>query len=195
MSTYHDIDLFGKDNNDGTPRTYYSANAIKNALYQWMNSKRGEYLMNPYAGGPLDNFVFKTMNADTLLILRMQLLTSLKTEFSPTISIESIDIIPDYENRLTEIEVVYTIPTEGVTDKVSLFINTKYSVNTFEYEIVDYVGHNLLEFVTIKKPDQSSNRLLYDYDLNAWKWGKYKLTALTPLDPYFSDILLICNGS
>lgn len=195
MATYQDIDLFSRDNSDGTPVTYYAADAIKNALYQWMNSKRGEYLMNPSAGGPLDSFTFKTMNRDALLILRMQLMTALVNEFSPAISVNSIDILPDYENRLTEIEVVYTIPSEGVTDKVSLFINTKYSVNTFEYEIVDYTGHNLLEFVTIKKPDQNSSRLIYDYDLNAWKWGKYKLVALVPSDPYFSDILLICNGS
>jgi len=195
MSVMQDIDLYGRDNTDGTPITYYSANAIKNALTQWANSRRGDYLMQPGAGGALDNFAFKTLTSENILILKTQLLTALVNQFSPSITVLDITIEPDYQNRITEIEVTYSIPDEGVTDSVSLFINSAFSTVSFEYEIVNYIEHNLLEFVTIKKPDQSSNRLIYDYDLDSWKFGKYKFPLLLPTDPYFTDILLVCNGS
>jgi hypothetical protein len=195
MAVFQDIDLYGRDNADGTPITYYSADAIKNALTQWANSKRGDYLMAPGAGGALDNFVFKTLTTENLLILKTQLLTALVNQFSPSITVIDITITPDYQNRITEIEVTYSIPEEGITDSIALFINTAFSTTSFEYEIVSYIEHNLLEFVTIKKPDQSSNRLIYDYDINSWKYGKYKFVNLLPTDPYFTDILFICNGS
>ena len=195
MATYHDIDLYGRDNLNGTPLTYFNANAIKNALYQWMNSKRGDYLMNPSEGGVLDVFNFKNLNFDNTYKLKIQLLTALTTEFSPSITIESIDIVPDYNNRLLEIEITYSIPQERVTDSVSLFLNSEYSTKSFNYEEIILTEFNLYEFVSIKKPAQNSSRLLYDYELNSWKWGKYKLINLLPTDTYFSDILQICNGS
>jgi hypothetical protein len=195
MPQYQDIDLYGRDNADGTPLMYYAANAIKNALTQWMNSKRGEYLMNPVAGGPLDVFLFKTLTADNVMILKAQLLSALTVDFAPSISVQDITIEVDVKRNITEIEIFYTIPQEGISDSVSLFLNTKYSINTFEYEDIDYVGSNLYEFVKLKKPDLSSSKLLYDYEINSWKWGKYKLIALVPTDPYFGDILMICNGS
>jgi len=195
MSTYQDIDLYSRDNKDGTPVTYYAASAIKNAMNQWINSKRGEYLMNPFAGGALDNFAFKTLNPENFMTLKMRLMTALMNEFSPEVTIQALNIIPDYENRITEIEVVYSIPNEGTTDALSLFLNTKFSTNSFEYEEVLYIEDNLLEFVTIKKPSISSSRLIYDYDLNSWKWNKYKLVNLLPTDSKFTDILIVCNGS
>ena len=195
MSTYQDIDIYGTDNADGTPVTYYGVDAVKNALYQWINSKTGEYLMNPGYGGPLDNFAFKTLSNENLFNLRIQLLTSINNEFSPTVVVEDIIVTPDYEHRITQVDVIYTIPQEGTADSISLFLNTKYSTSSFEYEDVAYVDFNLYEFVRIKKPDQSSARLIYDYELNNWKWGRYKLVNLVPTDPYFADILTICNGS
>jgi hypothetical protein len=195
MAVYQDVDLYGRDNTDGTPITYYSANAIKNALTQWANSKRGDYLMVPGAGGALDNFAFKTLTSENILILKTQLLTALVNQFSPSITVIDISITPDYQNRITEIEVTYSIQEEKVTDSVSLFINTAFSTASFEYETVNYIEQNLLEFVTIKKPDQMANRLIYDHEINSWKWGKFKFISLTPSDPYFTDILIVCNGS
>jgi hypothetical protein len=195
MPIYEDIDLYSRDNPDGSAISYYAEDAIKNALNQWVNSKKGDYLMNPTAGGPIDSFIFKTMTDSNIFSIRFQLLSALTNEFSPAITVNDIIITPDYENRMTEIEIIYSIPSEGSSDRLSVFVNSNYSVNAFEYEDVAYIEQNLLEFVTIKKPDLSSNRLLYDHELNSWKWGKFKFINLLPTDPYFSDILLICNGS
>jgi hypothetical protein len=195
MSSYHDLDLYGRDNANGSPIVYYGVDAIKNALNQWINSKRGDYLMSPAEGGALDVFQFKALTADNIFKLRLQLLTALTNQFAPAINIDSIEVTPDYENRMTQIDIIYTIPQEGKTDTLEVFLNSQYNTISFEYQDVDLAGYNLKEFFVIKKPDQSSARLIYDYELNDWKWGKYKLTALTPSDPYFTEILIIANGS
>lgn len=195
MATFHDIDLYGRNQGNGSPIVYYSSDAIKNALLQWINSKKGDYIMNPGAGGILDTFLFKTLNDENIFLFRTQLLTALTNRFSPSITNIEINVTPDYENRMVEIDITYTIPQEGVSDTIAVFLNSRYSKTSFEYEDVALTGFNLKEFFTIKKPDQSSARLIYDYELNSWKWGKYKLTELEPTDPYFADILIIANGS
>lgn len=195
MPVYQDIDIYSRDNVNGEPITYLSTDAIKNAISLWLSSKRGDYLMEPSAGGPLDVAQFKTMTPENLQNLQFQLLTALSTEFQPSVNVQSIDFFPDYQNRMLEIRIIYSIPGEGVIDSVSLFTNNNYETVNFEYTSVDYVGDNLYEFFIIKKPDQRQNRLLYDYDLGSWKWGKFKFPNLTPLDTRFEDILIIANAS
>lgn len=195
MPVYQDIDLYGRENPDGSPVTYTSVDAIKHALFQWVNSSRGDYVMNPTAGGALDSFVFKSLNASNFNMLRFELLTALTTRFAPSITVNSIDLIPDYDNRMMEVQISYSIPAEGVSDTLSIFTNSNYSYNTFEYEDVAYTGENLYQFFVIKKADLASSRLIYDYDLDAWKWSKYKLINLLPTDPYFTQILALANGS
>ncbi len=195
MPVYQDIDIYSRDNVNGEPITYLGTDAIKNAISLWLSSKRGDYLMEPSAGGPLDVAQFKTMTPENLQNLQFQLLTALSTEFQPSVNVQSIDFFPDYQNRMLEIRIIYSIPGEGVIDSVSLFTNNNYETVNFEYTSVDYVGDNLYEFFIIKKPDQRQNKLLYDYDLGSWKWGKFKFPNLTPLDTRFEDILIIANAS
>jgi hypothetical protein len=195
MPTYEDIDIYGGQNVDGSPLVYYAADAIKNAFAMWISAKRGEFLMQPARGGALDNFVFKTMNLDNISMLKFSLFDDIKSQFNTLINLKNLSIVPDYENRFTEIKITYSIPSEGIIEKSSIFINSNYSYNTFEYEEVSYIEENLKEFFTIKKPDMTNSRLLYDNEGGFWKWGKYKLTNLTPSDPCFTDILIIANGS
>jgi phage baseplate assembly protein W len=195
MPTFHDLDIYGRDNSNGSPIVYYGADAIKNALTQWINSKRGDYLMNPNAGGALDIFLFKSLSEDRLFTLKAQLLSLLTNQFAPAIEINSIEITPDYTIRAVVIDIYYYIPKEGLSDNIEVFVNSQYSKTNFEYEDISLVGFNLYQFVTIKKIDQSSSRLIYDYDMNSWKWGRYKLINLLPTDEYFTDILIIINGS
>ena len=195
MPVYQDLDIYARDNANGEPIVYYSTQAIKNAVTLWIASKRGDYLMAPEAGGPLDVAQFKTMTPEVLQNLKFQLLNALTIEFGSTLEVQSIDFIPDYQNRILEISIIYTIPSEGIIDSISLFTNNNYETSNFQYITVEYVGDNLYEFFVIKKPDQRDNRLIYDYEMDMWKWGKYKFPNLTPLDSRFEDILIIANAS
>jgi len=190
-----DIDIWGAEEGSGQAIEYFASEAVKNALQLWLGMKKGEYLMNPSGGGALDNMVFKTMSPQVMLQLKFQLMNALNKDFSPALQVNSIDFIPDVNNRLLEIDLNYTIISTGIKDNITLFTNSNYSTNNFEYESVDYVSDNLLEFFTIKKPDMISSKLIFDHDANFYKFGKYKFPNLTPADPKFDEILMIANGS
>lgn len=193
MSNFQDIDMYGDKKANGDLKEYIGSDAIKNALQLWLSSKRGEFLNNPSVGGPLDSFVFKSMNIDNLTTLRFGLWSEIDNNFSPAIELIDIIITPDYNNKVTEIEVIYIIPDTGEQGQVTIFTNSQYSYNQFNYVDVEEIGENLKTFFQIKKPSMTSARLLYDYDGNFWKWGKYKLVNLVPTDPYFEEILIIAN--
>ena len=193
MATYQDIDIYGELNPNGELKTYAGKDAIKNALQLWLSSKKGEYLLNPGLGGPLDTFSFKTMNEESLTILRFQLMSAIDTEFTPAIRLTNVLFNPDFQNRILEIILAYQIEETGEQGEVTVFMNTQYSYRNFNYEEVTEVGENLKTFFTIKKPNMMDKRLLFDNEGSFWKWGKYKLVNLTPFDPCFEDILIIAN--
>lgn len=195
MAVYQDIDMWGAENTQGGPLEYIGSDAIKNALQNWITSKRGDFLRNPGAGGALDFMAFKAMSPERLSTMKFQLLNSITNNFYPSIKVTNINFIPDYTNRILEIEIYYKIEAENIYDVVTIFTNTDYSINNFTYEEVTYVEDNLLEFFTKKKSDLPDKRLLYDNDGNFWKWGKYKLVNLTVTDSRFADILEIANAS
>lgn len=192
-----DIDLWGNEQPNGQAVEYFASEAVKNALQLWVAVKRGEYLMNPSEGGALDNIPFKTLNQQTFMTLKFQLMNALTNDFSPQIKIRDIQFIPDYNNRILEIDVFYTIVETGISDNITLFTNSDYAVNNFEYEDVVFTGDNLVEFFNIKKPSMTNARLVMDYDMGMWKWGKYRFPNIAlPRDKeLLEEIFIIANGS
>jgi len=194
MPVFEDIDYWGQENIDGSVVTYMGAPAIKNALLQWFSAKRGEYLRNPGAGGILDNLTFKTFDGETEMKAKFEILNGLTNEFSPAISIQDIVFNIDGKNRILEISIYYIIPSSGISDNITIFTNTDYSIKKFTFTDIDLINENLLSFFVQQKPSIPEARLLYDHVGNFWKWGKFKLINLTPADPVFEQILMIANG-
>ena len=190
---HRDIDLHGIENADGSPKEYVGIQAIKNALYVFLSSKTGDYLMSPQSGGILDRMVFKTMTPDFLENIKTILKVELEEHF-PMISMENVLITPDHLNRFVQITVYYSIPSEGImNDSVDVFYNAEYSTNSFTYEDIDYKGDQLLDFMKLKKPEFSNSKLVFDYDGGFWKWGKYKFTNLLPNTDEFEDLIILAN--
>lgn len=193
MPTFHDIDIYGELNSNGEVKTYAGEDAVKNALQLWMSSKRGEYLFNPELGGPLDAFTFKVMTEESLTLLRFELVNAINREFAPAVNVTNVIFRPDFNNRILDIVLAYQIQETGEQGEVTVFTNAQYSYRNFNYEDILEVGENLKSFFTIKKPSMMDKRLLFDNEGSFWKWGKYKLVNLTPMDPCFEDILIIAN--
>jgi phage baseplate assembly protein W len=139
VATYQDVDIYGELNPNGELKTYAGKDAIKNALQLWLSSKKGEYLLNPGLGGPLDTFSFKTMNEESLTILRFQLMSAIDTEFAPAIRLTNVLFNPDFQNRILEIILAYQIEETGEQGEVTVFMNTQYSYRNFNYEEVTEV--------------------------------------------------------
>lgn len=190
-----DIDIWGAELPNGQAKEYIGSEAVKNALQLWLAVEKGGYLMNPGEGGPIDSIPFKTMSQQNLMSIKFQLMNALTKDFAPSLRVTNLTLTPDYQNRLLEIAIYYTILETGIPDNVTIFTNSDYAVNNFTYEEINYTGDNLIEFFTIKKPSIPDSRLVYDTDGNFWKWNKYKFPLLQPTDPEFESVLIIANGS
>lgn len=193
---YGDIDIFGNVNLDGSIIEYYDDDAIKNALTLWLSSKKGDFLLNPAAGGVLDNSLFKNINTSSMTLLASSVKTAMTNFFSPRVKFQNIDVNPDYVNRLIEITVTYVIPSTNKVGEITIFTKDLFNVVQQQYEDIPYVEENLRMFCLIKKPDMTGKPLVYNEDNNRWEWGHYYFSNFNPqTDSFASTILAICNNS
>ena len=189
----HDISPQGLQNDDGSAVEYLDNDAIGNALYLFLTSKRGDFLYNPGAGGVLDTPLFRTMTDEMLMILRFNIMNAITNSFTPQVRIQTIQIIPDKQNRILEINISYST-ANGNIQNTTVFVNADFHTKDFEYTNVEYVGENLYNFCQIKKSDLMGQPLELDPTDDIWKWKNYCLINLTTNDSYFEQILLLCNG-
>mgnify|MGYP006922195976 FL=1 len=47
----------------------------------------------------------------------------------------------------------------------------------------------------ITKEKYTDHKLLFDYTLNKWRWGKYVFTNFSVEDSRFTDVLIIINNT
>ncbi|HPJ86798.1 MAG TPA: hypothetical protein PLU55_01655 [Candidatus Pacearchaeota archaeon] len=192
---YFDYDIEGNTFIDGNAIVYENDEAIKNAISQWLVSKRGDYLKNPSEGGILDYFLFKNMTNSNLELIGFAIQNLFTINLVSLVKLVNISIQPDYTNRSIDIDVVYKINGTNtvVTEQLSMDKVIDKKSNT--YLDIDYIEENLFEFVKIQKYSHPSQKLIYDNDVLSWVWGKYKFINLVDTDEYFERILYVCNVS
>jgi len=187
-----DIDPYAKETENGTALEYLDSNAIHSALYNFVTSSRGDYIYNPGVGGIIDRLLFRSMNKTTLEDIYFILYTNITNYFTPSVRLLSVNVIPDYMNKIAQIVITYQINT-GEILSTDVFVKTEADDNRIEYYVVDYVGENLYNFCLAKKSDMWNQFLTYDPDIEYWIWGLYKFINLTTSDEYFDLILKVCN--
>lgn len=159
-----------------------------------MTSKRGDFVRNPGAGGIFDALLFKSIQQQNYTALEFRIKNDLTNNFTPEIRLNQITVAPDYNNRLVAIDISYYDVDNQVNDNVSIYTNLDYATKKYDYENVEFIEENLRNFCLIKKSDMPSERLIFNEE-SQWVYGKYIFTNLQVTDPFFEDILLICNGS
>lgn len=192
---YFDYDIEGNTFIDGNAIVYENDEAIKNAISQWLVSKRGDYLKNPSEGGILDYFLFKNMTNSNLELIGFAIQNLFTINLVSLVKLVNISIQPDYTNRSIDIDVVYKINGTNtvVTEQLSMDKVIDKKSNT--YLDIDYIEENLFDFVKIQKYSHPSQKLIYDNDVLSWVWGEYKFINLVDTDEYFERILYVCNAS
>ncbi len=193
MPTLHDIDIWGRNDENGNALEYFDQAAIKNALTFWLVSKKGEYINNPVEGGVLDFTLFKNMNEENLETIHFKIKNALINRFTPTLEITKIELAPNYEKRYLKINIDYINPIDLQQESISLYANVFDKETRLEYQEIEYTGNNLLNFVIIKKADNVEKKLVFDVQLNCWVYGDFKFVNFNTEDPYFEEILRICN--
>jgi hypothetical protein len=190
---YHDIDIYGREQRPGNALEYYNADAVKNALIFFLTSGKGDYIRNPSAGGLVDWSTFKQMSDLNIQKMSFLLKNAISNNFVPAIELQSINLTPDYENRILQIDITYIDKTSLTINQVSLFTDTSYSYQKFEYIDVAYIEENLMKFIMLQKTDDPSRRLIFNSDDGLWYYGKFKLNNFTTSDIFFDQILAIAN--
>lgn len=192
MARWMDIDQFGKEHSNGTPYEYFDEEALKNALMLWLGSRKGEFLMFPDRGGPLDRTIFKNMSAGNMNKLRFALRNALD-KFTPAIEIKALSIEPDYNNRLWEIGINYINPLTNRLQSLTIYTKDTSHQKDYTYEEINYEDDNLLNFVQIKKPSMNNRLLIYDSVQGYWRWGKFLFTNFSMESSNFDAILSYIN--
>ena len=187
-----DLDIYGRDNLDGTAIQYIDSKAIANALQMYLSSKKGDFLYAPSSGGILDSQTFKVMTRESLTMLQFNIRNALTNYFTPSIQIISINLEAMHEEHALKITIVYS--TGANVEKVTVYTNADFNTAHYEYVDVDYVGENLLRLCQIKKADMQGKYMELEPNTDTWTWGNLRFINLTEEDDYFSDILLICNS-
>jgi hypothetical protein len=194
MSQVIDIDIFGAQNESGGAVEYTDSKAVGNALYLFLTSHQGEFLYQPGVGGVLDKSLFKTMTQESMEQLAFMIRNAISNAFTPYVTLQKLNIKPDYDNRILEIIIIYSTQN-GSVDSTTLYVNSDFNTKHFEYTNVLETGENLLQFCMIKKSDMTSQLLILDTVDNLWKWGSYIFINFDfSSDPYAEQILLWCNS-
>lgn len=85
--------------------TYQGYEAVRNALILWLYSLRGERNRLPEWGGYVTRWLFKPISEDTAENIQMSIMMGLREEFSPSLSIEQVSVVPNYNEDCWYIEI------------------------------------------------------------------------------------------
>lgn len=83
--------------------------AVQNSLRLWLYSMRGERIRRPTYGGYVTRWLYKPLNEDTRENIQYAILTGLREEFYPTITVSEVNVTPDFENESWTIEIKATL--------------------------------------------------------------------------------------
>lgn len=95
--------------------------ALSNAVTLWLCSFRGERLYRPTKGGYIVGALMKPISEERATEIAQDIKTGLRTDFQPSIEVNSCSVTPDYENKC------YTIVIDGYCPsfKASVYTETR----------------------------------------------------------------------
>ena len=191
---YQDIDIFGNENYNGTPKEYFDRDALKNALTMWLMTKRGDFIDSPGEGGILDSYTFKNLTRENEEKLKFRIESSLNTYFSEIIELIDITIVPNATLRFTEVTITYNDLLNGEQNQITVYPKEFSKKVVIKYEDVFLDGENLFNFVKIKKPSMVGQKIVFSVDEGKWVWGnRLRFLNFSFSDPFFEQIIEYIN--
>ena len=192
---YHDLNIYGQELPSGEATEVYDDDCIGNSLVMWLTSKRGDFLMQPNVGGLLSDVDFKLMSNLNIDLLIFKIQTELALNFSNLLTPTNIQVLPNYTERYIEIKISYSVNSTQQNKTVSIYIDTVIKPDKFVYEDISYTGQNLESFVLVTKSTMAGKILQWNFEENCFCYGRYKFLLFSDSDPFYSNIISICNLS
>lgn len=188
-SHFEDVDIYGRETVDGEAIVHLDDFALSNALVFWATSRRGDFLYQPEEGGPLDFLRFKPIYKEQEV--SNTFVDKINKAFGFYITLITVSVVPDYDNRVWQFDVIYQSNLTGTKNQVQFFVRGKFPENRVEE--VDYQGTNLVNFVSLVKPDMGK-QLLRKQENGLYRWGNFEFTNLTETSPEFAEVVGIINS-
>ena len=107
--TYVDYPYDARMQSNGDMILLTDYEAVENSLRLWLYSLNGERIRMPNWGGYVTRWLFKPLNSDTADNLQFSILTGLREEFYPTLSVSEVNVTPNFEDSSWTIEIRATI--------------------------------------------------------------------------------------
>ena len=99
-----DYDYTGGFDTSGYMKILYDADAVENALKMWIVSLTGDIVRYGGYGGYIYSALGRTLNEDTADDIRLIMLQGLEVNFAPYLEVLELNVTPNYEEKLYEIQ-------------------------------------------------------------------------------------------
>ena len=193
ISTIIDLDLQGRENNNGTAREFYDDDALNNAFTLWLTSKKGDYVLDPNQGGIVDALQFKNLAEGGLELLKFSIENAINNNFNNLLELKNITLQLLKDIRVIAIYITYLSLLSRQLNRTVIYLDDPRNAQPFSYQEIPLTEENLENFVIIKLPSMEGAKLLYNADEGKWIWGEYKLINFTNNDLSFTRILALIN--
>jgi hypothetical protein len=100
----YDSSIRGLDTSTGNYETIYNEDALANAFRIWLLSRPGDNLRN--MRGFNHRFIGKPLSVETASVISYELRQRTEDDFSPALTVISVDVIPNYEKRQFDISLL-----------------------------------------------------------------------------------------
>jgi hypothetical protein len=103
----------------------YDLAAIRNSLRNLFLTALGDKILNPEFGMDLRYFLFYPVSDTIAFSIRQEILRNI-VNYEPRITINSLDVIPEYDNQQYTINISVSVPSLNVGKLViSLYLNSQ----------------------------------------------------------------------
>lgn len=189
---YSDIDVFGRNYTNGGAIVLYGDDAIENSMLNYLGSRRGTFVREPYKAGLFDSLIYSPLRELTVEEIA-EYRTSIENTFSQFITVRYLNIIPDYENEVFAIKLGWESILTGQQKDSTVYLRSLATPTeqVFSYVGIDASGDNLYFFAMTQQPSMPEVKLEFKTDINQWIYGKYMFLNFSVSDPRYADIIAL----
>lgn len=111
QNTLFDYDSRGGFDSNGNIRKLYNEEALRNSIAMWLGSLTGEVVRYPAWGGFLMDMMYQPMREDDIDEYRMSIFDGFEQNFTPFSEISDLRIVPNFQERTWEVDMLIYTPT------------------------------------------------------------------------------------
>ncbi len=102
-----DTDILGRLDESGNLINYSNKEALENSIVCWVTSFKNDIIRNPGRGGYITQLLYKPMTDYSRQNLLDAIVDGFNQDYTPTIVLQSVQVIPNYELKTWEINIEF----------------------------------------------------------------------------------------